>query len=48
MVRIEKVLYEQLVNIKQLNRGRTMAAPSKWYTENRHDAMKVAAHKVFN
>lgn len=48
MVRLEKVLYEQLVNTNALKRARKLTVPSKWYTENRNDAYKVAAHKVFN
>jgi len=47
-MRIEKALYEQFVNIRQLNRARVIGTSSKWYNENRHDAYKVAAHKFCN
>jgi hypothetical protein len=31
-----------------LGRARKIVAPSKWYNENRHDAMKVMANKSMN
>lgn len=48
MVRLEKHLWEVFLNSSMLGRARVLGAPSKWYTENRNDAFKVAAHKVFN
>ncbi len=48
MVRLEKVLYEQILNVKALGRARTIATPQKWYNENRHEAYKVAAYRVLH
>lgn len=48
MVRLEKQIWETLLNTPVLGRARQLGRPSKWYTENRNDAYKVAAHKVFN
>ena len=47
MVRFENLIYEQLLNIKLLGRARVFTSPHKWYNEPRHEAMKVAAHRVF-
>ncbi|KAL4480456.1 hypothetical protein ABPG74_020972 [Tetrahymena malaccensis] len=48
MVRLEKILWEQLVNVKAFSRQRVIGAPSKWYNENRTEWFKVAQHNAFN
>ena len=48
MVRIEKALWEQLVNTKMFSRQRVVAAPRKWYNENRTEWFTVAQHNAFN
>jgi len=48
MVRLEKLLYERILNIRALKRERIIGAPQKWYAESRSDSLKVAANKLFN
>lgn len=47
MVRLEKLVYEQLVNIKALRRERVIGSPRKWYSEPRTPAMTLSAVKLF-
>ncbi|CAK67090.1 unnamed protein product (macronuclear) [Paramecium tetraurelia] len=47
MVRLEKLVYEQLVNIRALNRQRIIGSPRKWYSEPRTPAMTLSAMKLF-
>ncbi len=47
MVRLEKIVYEKLVNTQTLKRARVLGAPQKWYNESRDDAYSVSAHKLF-
>jgi hypothetical protein len=47
-VRFEKIVYEQLVNTRQLRRERVLSHPKKWYSEARTPAMKLAAIKLFD
>lgn len=44
MVRLEKILYEQILNTKFLKRERVLASPSKWYNESRHEFTKIQSH----
>jgi len=48
MVRFEKLIWEAAVNTKALGRQRVIEAPRKWYTANRNDESKIAAHYYFN
>lgn len=48
MVRLEKVITEQIFNNKAFRRARVLSTPSKWYTESRNDVYNVASHKLFN
>jgi len=48
MVRLEKVLWENVGNVAALGRSRVFAAPSKSFNENRGDAFKVDANRIFN
>jgi hypothetical protein len=34
MVRLEKIAYEQIININALGRVRRLTTPAKWYTTN--------------
>ncbi|CAD8118402.1 unnamed protein product [Paramecium sonneborni] len=47
MVRLEKLIYEQLVNIRALKRERIIGSPRKWYSEPRTPAMTLSAVKLF-
>ncbi|CAK64456.1 unnamed protein product (macronuclear) [Paramecium tetraurelia] len=47
MVRLEKLVYEQLVNIRALKRERIIGSPRKWYSEPRTPAMTLQAVKLF-
>ncbi|CAD8125101.1 unnamed protein product [Paramecium sonneborni] len=47
MVRLEKLLYEQLLNIRALNRQRIIGSPRKWYSEPRTPALTLSAMKLF-
>lgn len=47
MVRLEKILYEQILNNKVLGRARKMTSPTKWFYESRQSVMSIAAHKLF-
>jgi hypothetical protein len=40
MVRLEKIVYEQLVNTRALKRERLLSRPSKWYSEPRTPVMR--------
>ncbi len=46
MVRLEKILYEQLVNTKQFKRERLIGRPSKWYTEARTPVIRQTAVRL--
>lgn len=57
MVRLEKALYEKLVNTSVLGRARTIATPKKWMQHNPEDYKAVQAaymednsflHKVYD
>lgn len=39
MVRLEKVVYEQLVNSTTFNRARKISSPRKWFTTNPYEHM---------
>eukprot|EP01016_Furgasonia_blochmanni_P002649 TRINITY_DN1102_c0_g1_i1.p1 TRINITY_DN1102_c0_g1~~TRINITY_DN1102_c0_g1_i1.p1 ORF type:complete len:370 (+),score=147.36 TRINITY_DN1102_c0_g1_i1:135-1244(+) len=43
MVRLEKVLYERLVNTKTFGRARQIATPAKYYNENRAESLYVGS-----
>jgi hypothetical protein len=47
MVRLEKVLWERLLNTRALGRERVIGAPSKWFEANRHNEAKVASHYMY-
>lgn len=47
MVRLEKVLYEQLVNTRTFKRERIISAPSKWYSEPRVPSLTLAAMRLY-
>lgn len=40
MVRLEKIVYEQVVNSKTLGRARAIVTPAKWYVVNPHEQNK--------
>lgn len=46
MVRLEKIIYEQIFNNKLLNRQRVLGSPSKWFNENRHDFIKIKSYEL--
>lgn len=37
MVRVEKILYEKVLNTSALGRARTLSTPAKWYRVNAYD-----------
>lgn len=41
-------MWEQFANVAALGRARVMSTPSKFFNENRNDAFKVGAHRLFN
>jgi hypothetical protein len=48
MVRFEKLLWENALNIKALGRERIIGAPVKWYRRNVFDDMVIASQKLFD
>lgn len=48
MVRLEKLAWEQLANIKALGRDRKIGSPSKWYNVNRTDWLLTAGNIIIN
>ena len=40
MVRLEKIVYERMVNTAALGRERKIGTPTKWFTTNPNEHMK--------
>lgn len=48
MVRLEKLLYERVANVKALGRQRIFGAPRKWFNEEKNAECQTAAHILFD